>query len=156
MLRAWQHSHDLVKNLEIGPITMGSDNSVTQPFYHLTNADTSVLVDCRQRLPAIVYVGSRLASVEEADLALVDRHEAPASLPTETPIALLPDATSGWLGHPGIAVRKGAARLAAACGITAGEPISERRPCFVSGLFGHSDPFALRVGITRCWQGALR
>jgi len=107
MLRAWQHSHDLVKNLEIGPITMGSDNSVTQPFYHLTNADTSVLVDCRQRLPAIVYVGSRLASVEEADLALVDRHEAPASLPTETPIALLPDATSGWLGHPGIAVRRG-------------------------------------------------
>ena len=107
MLRAWQHSHDLVKNLEIGPITMGSDNSVTQPFYHLTNADTSVLVDCRQRLPAIVYVGCRLASVEEADLALVDRHEAPASLPTETPIALLPDATSGWLGHPGIAVRRG-------------------------------------------------
>ena len=107
MLRAWQRSHVLVENLEIGPSTMGSNNSVIQPFYHVTNGVASVLVDCRQRLPTIVYVGSGLVSVDQADLTLFDRHEAPASLPTETPIALLPDTTSGWLGHPGIAVRRG-------------------------------------------------
>lgn len=83
------------------------ENSEFQPFYQLNNSDTSVLVDCRQRLPVIFYVGPRLEHFDVANLALLDRHEAPASLPAEPPIALLPDITSGWLGHPGIAVRRG-------------------------------------------------
>ena len=83
------------------------ENSKFQPFYQLINADISVLIDCRQRLPAIAYIGPRLERFDAADLALLDRHEAPASLPEEPPIALLPDITSGWLGHPGIAVRRG-------------------------------------------------
>ena len=83
------------------------ENSKFQPFYQLINADISVLIDCRQRLPAIAYIGPRLERFDAADLALLDRHEAPAALPEEPPIALLPDITSGWLGHPGIAVRRG-------------------------------------------------
>ena len=86
---------------------MGTENSVIQPFYQLVNRDTCVLVDCRKRLPAIVYLGPPLKHFEAADLVLFDRHEAPASLPDEPAISLLPDITSGFLGHPGISVRRG-------------------------------------------------
>ena len=55
------------------------ENSEFQPFYQLNNSDTSVLVDCRQRLPVIFYVGPRLEHFDVANLALLDRHEAPAS-----------------------------------------------------------------------------
>ena len=81
---------------------MGTENSVIQPFYQLVNRDTCVLVDCRKRLPAIVYLGPPLKHFEAADLVLFDRHEAPASLPDEPAISLLPDITSGFLGHPGL------------------------------------------------------
>ena len=83
-----------------------TESSDLQSVYQLSNGDTSVIVDCRQRLPAIGYIGLKLTDVDTRDLALTDRHEAPASLAEAPPVPLMPDITCGFLGHPGLAVRR--------------------------------------------------
>ena len=86
---------------------MALEASEIDPCYHLSNDTTSLILDCRHRLPALVYFGSRLDQFAADHLSLLDRDEAPASLPGVPPLALLPDGCSGFLGHPGIAVRRG-------------------------------------------------
>ena len=78
-------------------------------FYHLRNRAVSLVVDCRGSQPAIAYFGAQLANVSEQMIEQLDRHEAPASLPIEPPITLSPTHGMGYLGHPGLAVRRGSA-----------------------------------------------
>ena len=78
-------------------------------FYHLRNRAVSLVVDCRGSQPAIAYFGVQLANVSEVMIEQLDRHEAPASLPIEPPITLSPTHGMGYLGHPGLAVRRGSA-----------------------------------------------
>lgn len=78
-------------------------------FYHLRNRAVSLVVDCRGSQPAVAYFGAHLANVSEVMIEQLDRHEAPASLPIEPPITLSPTHGIGYLGHPGLAVRRGSA-----------------------------------------------
>ena len=82
---------------------MSDKSSLIQPWYQLDSDLTSVLIDCRQGLPSLLYFGARLAAIGEPELASFDRHEAPASPEKEPAIALLPDVTSGFLGNLGLA-----------------------------------------------------
>ncbi len=75
-------------------------------FYHLRNKAVSLVVDCRGSQPAVAYFGARLANVSEPMIKQLDRHEAPASLPTEPAITLSPTHGMGYLGHPGLAIRR--------------------------------------------------
>lgn len=76
-------------------------------FYHLRNTTVSLVVDCRGSQPAIAYFGTKLANVSESMIEHLDRHEAPASLPGEPAITLSPTHGMGYLGCPGLAVRRG-------------------------------------------------
>ena len=76
-------------------------------FYHLKNKAVSLVIDCRGPQPAITYFGARLADVSEPMIEQLDRHEAPASLPIEPAITLSPTHGMGYLGHPGLAIRRG-------------------------------------------------
>lgn len=78
-------------------------------FYHLRNRAVSLVVDCRGSQPVVAYFGARLASVSSPMIEQLDRHEAPASLPIEPAITLSPTHGMGYLGHPGLAVRRGSA-----------------------------------------------
>ena len=78
-------------------------------FYHLRNRAVSLVVDCRGSQPTVAYFGARLVNVSSAMIEQLDRHEAPASLPVEPPITLSPTHGMGYLGHPGLAVRRGSA-----------------------------------------------
>lgn len=75
-------------------------------FYHLTNKTVSLLVDCRGLQPAIRYFGPLLSDVNERMIEQIDRHEAPASLPSEPAITLSPTHGMGYLGHPALAVKR--------------------------------------------------
>ena len=76
-------------------------------FYHLSNKAVSLVVDCRGSQPAVAYFGARLANVSEPMIEQLDRHEAPASLPSEPAITLSSTHGMGYLGHAGLAVRRG-------------------------------------------------
>ena len=76
-------------------------------FYHLRNRAVSLVVDCRGSQAAVAYFGTRLANVSSPMIEQLDRHEAPASLPIEPPITLSPTHGMGYLGHSGLAVRRG-------------------------------------------------
>jgi len=78
-------------------------------FYHLRNKAVSLIVDCRGSQPAITYFGAPLANVSAPMIEQLDRHEAPASLPVEPAVNLSPTHGMGYLGHPGLAVRRGSA-----------------------------------------------
>lgn len=86
---------------------MPTESPEIDPCYQLANGNTSLIVDCRHRLPALVYFGPPIHHFTADNLGLLDRGDAPAALPGSTPLALLPDASSGFLGHPGIATRRG-------------------------------------------------
>jgi len=77
------------------------------PCYQLANEGTSLAIDCRHRLPALMYFGPRVRHLAPDYLSLLDRGEAPASPAESAPTALLPDVTSGFLGSPGIALHRG-------------------------------------------------
>ena len=88
---------------ELSAVTVSDKSSLIQPWYQLDSDLTSVVIDCRQGLPSLLYFGARLAAIGEHELASFDRHEAPASPEQEPAIALLPDVTSGFLGNLGLA-----------------------------------------------------
>ena len=88
---------------ELSAVIVSDSSPEIQPWYQLDSDLTSVLIDCRQGLPALLYYGPRLTAISEHELASFGRHEAPASPEKEPAVALLPDVTSGFLGNLGLA-----------------------------------------------------
>lgn len=84
--------------------------TAVKPVYHLRNGGTSVLLDCTDRgFPAISYWGADLG--EHADqaalksLALVTHTQAVSGGLERSPrLSLLPHASQGWQGTPGISM----------------------------------------------------
>ncbi|MDB2343543.1 alpha-galactosidase, partial [Porticoccaceae bacterium] len=79
-----------------------------EPFYTLHSANCSLVLDCRDHCPAILYWGPRLsqnASVEM--LSLVTTHqELPACPPQQEIIELSPQTARGFTGSPGIQLHR--------------------------------------------------
>ena len=84
-------------------VIVSDSSSQIQSWYQIDSELASVILDCRQGVPSLLYYGARLAAIGEHELASFDRHEAPASPEKEPTIALLPDVTSGFLGNLGLA-----------------------------------------------------
>ncbi|MEM7084258.1 MAG: alpha-galactosidase [Pseudomonadota bacterium] len=80
----------------------------TAPFYRLDGTATSLVVDCRDAQPSVLYWGPRLdAHCTGAELAALSvRQEAPAREAREAPITLTPLPAAGYLGRPGLAVHR--------------------------------------------------
>ncbi len=75
---------------------------------HLRRARTSLLLDARgPGLPRVVHWGADLGPLPDEDLpAVVDATVppvVPSSFDTPTVLSLLPDASAGWSGRPGLA-----------------------------------------------------
>ncbi len=104
---------------------MTTGSSTGGDRFWLQGEGVGALVDCRGRLPVLAWLGVGNASSDLAGLALLDRQEAPASLAQPPAIGLLPDVTSGFLGRPGVALRRGRA-------------VCPLHPVLVS--VGHPDP----------------
>lgn len=80
------------------------------PFYSLHSDCTSLVIDCRQNAPAILYWGTRLSATTTPEmLALLStRQEVPAGPEHPALVALSPEAGAGFPGSTGIAIhRKG-------------------------------------------------
>lgn len=75
-------------------------------FLHLTGSKNSLLIDCRQALPHVLYWGKRLHGTVDfnAFTLLAHRQEAPSSTETEVPLSIIPTIGQGFSGHPGISI----------------------------------------------------
>jgi alpha-galactosidase len=81
--------------------------STATPFVHLRAAGVSLLLDCTgTALPRVVHWGADLGALTDdtlAALAAADRQQHTGSTQdTPVPLALLPEASAGWLGTPGL------------------------------------------------------
>ncbi|MER7165888.1 alpha-galactosidase [Micromonospora sp. NPDC000207] len=75
---------------------------------HLSRGDTRLVLDCRgEGLPRIVHWGADLGPVTGADLAALVEAVRPPVVPSgfdaPTVLSLLPEASAGWGGRPGLA-----------------------------------------------------
>ena len=79
-----------------------------KPFYTLSAYQTSLVLDCRNSAPAILYWGPRLSEHTQSDslAQLSQLEEAPASPPQQAPISLSPELGLGFQGNPGIEVHR--------------------------------------------------
>lgn len=76
-------------------------------FVRLDGPGVTLIVATSHQVSAVSYWGQRLGAVDPATLALLGAHgEAPASPATEIPLALTPQAGSGWPGRPGLAAHR--------------------------------------------------
>ena len=75
-------------------------------FLHLTGCVSSLVIDCRESLPRVLYWGNKLHDTVDFDtlISLEHRQEAPSASATEVPIAITPTIGQGFSGHPGIVV----------------------------------------------------
>ena len=79
-----------------------------KPFYTLNAYQTSLVLDCRDNAPAILYWGPRLSERTEPDrlAQLSQLEEAPASPPQQAPVSLSPELGLGFQGNPGVEVHR--------------------------------------------------
>jgi len=79
-----------------------------KPFYTLSAHQTSLVVDCRDNAPAILYWGPRLSerTVSDRLAQLSTSQEAPASPPQQAPVSLSPELGLGFQGSPGIEMHR--------------------------------------------------
>ena len=77
-------------------------------FYTLSSDSSSLVIDCRSKLPAILYWGARLdaATTPEMLVLLATRQEARASVAEEATVALSPSLALGFPGDAGIQVHR--------------------------------------------------
>jgi alpha-galactosidase len=80
----------------------------TQNFYALHSRRSSLIVDCRGAVPAILFWGARLGDATDADMLafLATRQEAQARVHIDPPVSLSPEPGAGYPGQPGIAVHR--------------------------------------------------
>jgi len=79
-----------------------------EPFYTLHSANCSLVLDCRDHCPAILYWGPRLsqnASVEMLSLVTTGQ-ELPACPPQQEIIEVSPQTARGFTGSPGIQLHR--------------------------------------------------
>ena len=76
----------------------------SQHYIQLNSANTSLIVECSHRTPAILYWGKALSAQTSAQMLtmLSTRQEAKCSLVIEAPISLSPLLGQGFTGAPGI------------------------------------------------------
>lgn len=79
-----------------------------QPFYTLNSQNNSLIIDCRNNAPAILYWGVRLSEKTTPDMValLTTRQEAQACVQKEAPIALSPEFGAGFQGNAGIQIHR--------------------------------------------------
>lgn len=75
-------------------------------FIQLNSCHVSIIIDCTQRTPAILYFGNVLSSETSAEMIqqLATRQEVNCALAIEAPISLSPLLGEGFTGSPGIEV----------------------------------------------------
>lgn len=78
----------------------------TQHYVQLNSINSSLIVDCQNRTPAILYWGKVLSKETSAQMLsmLSTRQEAKCSLVIEAPISLSPLLGQGFTGAPGIEI----------------------------------------------------
>ena len=77
-----------------------------QDYYQLNSINASLVIDCRDRTPAIIYWGKRLGKHTSAAMltTLATRQEAKCAAVIEAPISLSPLLGQGFTGAPGIEI----------------------------------------------------
>ena len=78
--------------------------SAIPSYIRLESQSLSLLLDCRNRTPALLYFGKKLAEATTAQMLtlLSTRQEAKCSVVTEAPISLTPLNAEGFTGAPGL------------------------------------------------------
>ncbi len=73
-------------------------------FIGLHSAKLTLLLDCRQRTPALLYFGARLSAQTQGEMLarLASRQEAKCSPVFEAPVSLSPLNAEGFTGAPGL------------------------------------------------------
>lgn len=73
-------------------------------FVHLNSRHASLVIDCSNNTPAIIYFGKRLSERTSFDMLqlLRTRQEAKCAVVVEAPISLSPSMGEGFTGGPGI------------------------------------------------------
>lgn len=79
-----------------------------EDFYTLHSGNSSLVLDCRNNAPAILYWGVRLSdnTTPEMLALLTTRQEAQACVEKEAPLALSPEFGAGFLGNAGIQIHR--------------------------------------------------
>jgi alpha-galactosidase len=77
-----------------------------QHFVYLNSINSSLIIDCQGKTPAIIYWGKLLSKETSMDMLslLSTRQEAKCSLVVEAPISLSPLLGQGFTGSPGIEI----------------------------------------------------
>ena len=77
-----------------------------QHYVQLNSQNTSLIIDCQNKTPAILYWGKALSQQTSAQILtlLATRQEAKCSLVIEAPISLSPLMGEGFTGAPGIEI----------------------------------------------------
>ena len=79
------------------------------PFIHLKSSYISVIIDCREGVPAILYFGQVLGHSASTQMLskLSARQEPKCALAKEVPLSLSPSVGDGFTGSPGIELSGG-------------------------------------------------
>ena len=82
--------------------------SVPSPFHVLQSSRSSLVVDCRGAVPAVLYWGAALDAVTSPEMLalLATRQETQANVAVEAPVALSPEFGAGFTGEAGIQVQR--------------------------------------------------
>ena len=83
-------------------------SSKLQTFYTLHSQNNSLIIDCRNNAPAILYWGVKLSESTTPEMValLTTRQEAQACVENEPPIALSPEFGAGFQGNAGIQIHR--------------------------------------------------
>jgi len=94
--------------------TASSKVKKPDPYYTLNSAQTSLVISCRERAPAVLYWGPRLSEATTPDMhaVLATRQEVPAGAEFEPRISLSPEFSTGFPGSAGIEMHRDGAQWA--------------------------------------------
>jgi len=101
-------------------------------FIQLDSIKTSLVIDCRNKTPAISYWGKKLSrntSFQMIEL-LSTRQEAKCSVVVEVPISLSPSLGEGFTGAPGIEINNSESAWSIAGELVKIEQVSEQKVSF--------------------------
>ncbi|MDM7859236.1 alpha-galactosidase [Alteromonas sp. ASW11-36] len=103
-------------------------------FVRITSLHTTIVLDCRRRVPAVCYFG-KVLSAKTSDRMLADlltRQEAKCALVEEVVLGLTPTLGDGFTGNPGLNVDDGAIAWSTAPKLVAVEQPNSAEVTFIS------------------------